>query len=69
MSTIHKIEMTAAERFWYVLGCIALGAAHFIKIPVSKALSELPRYRAARSSAHDQLVARGESVARELTGQ
>jgi hypothetical protein len=46
MSTIHKIGMTAAERFWYVLGSIALGAAYFIKIAVSKALSELPQNQA-----------------------
>ncbi|MFF4548609.1 hypothetical protein ACFY1J_30985 [Streptomyces sp. NPDC001406] len=33
-------ETTAAEGFWYVLGCICLGASYFAKIPVKKALSE-----------------------------
>ena len=31
---------TAAEKFWYTLGCIALGAAYLKKIPVKKALSD-----------------------------
>ncbi len=44
MSTIkhaaRKIGMTAAEQFWYVLGCIAFGAAYLQKVPVKKALSD-----------------------------
>ncbi|TGA87563.1 hypothetical protein [Streptomyces sp. MZ04] len=31
---------TAAEGFWYVLGCIFFAASYFAKIPVKKALSE-----------------------------
>ncbi|NUK37313.1 hypothetical protein HRW16_23275 [Streptomyces lunaelactis] len=31
---------TSAESFWYILGCIALGASYFAKIPAKKALSE-----------------------------
>jgi hypothetical protein len=38
--------MTGAEQFWYVLTCIPFGAGYFGKIPVAKALSELPQYRA-----------------------
>ncbi len=34
---------TAAERFWYVLGCIAFGAAYFAKIPVKAALRDAGR--------------------------
>ncbi len=30
-----------AERFWYVLQCIAFGAGYFVKVPVKKALTEL----------------------------
>ena len=32
--------MTAAEKFWYVLACIPMGAGYFAKLPVKKALSE-----------------------------
>lgn len=31
---------TAAEAFWYVLGCLAFGASYFAKVPAKKALSE-----------------------------
>jgi len=37
-------EMTAAEKFWYVLQCIAFGAGYFAKLPVKKALSEASLY-------------------------
>ncbi len=37
---IRKVGMTAAEQFWYVLGCVAFGAAYLQKVPVKKALSE-----------------------------
>lgn len=44
MSTVQqaarKIEMTSAEKFWYILGCIAFGAAYLQKVPVKKALSD-----------------------------
>jgi hypothetical protein len=36
----RKIGMTAAEQFWYVLGCIAFGAAYLQKVPVKKALAD-----------------------------
>lgn len=36
----RKIGMTAAEQFWYILGCIAFGAAYLQKVPVKKALSD-----------------------------
>ena len=32
--------LTAAQQFWYVLGCIPLGAAYFSKIPAKKALAD-----------------------------
>jgi hypothetical protein len=31
---------TSAERFWYLLGCLALGAMYLRKVPAKKALSE-----------------------------
>lgn len=37
---VRKIGMTAAEQFWYILGCIAFGAAYLAKVPVKKALSD-----------------------------
>jgi hypothetical protein len=36
----RKIGMTAAEQFWYVLGCIACGGSYLAKVPVKKALSD-----------------------------
>ena len=39
--------MTGAERFWYVVQCIALGAGYFAKVPVKKALTEMTRAPAA----------------------
>lgn len=36
----RKIGMTAAEQFWYILGCVAFGAAYLQKVPVKKALSD-----------------------------
>jgi hypothetical protein len=36
----RKAGMTAAEEFWYILGCIAFGAAYLAKVPVKKALSD-----------------------------
>ena len=35
-----KLRLTGAEKFWYVLGCIAMGAAYFGKIPAKKALAD-----------------------------
>jgi hypothetical protein len=35
-----RIRLTAAESFWYVLGCIAFGGMYLAKVPVKKALSE-----------------------------
>jgi hypothetical protein len=37
---IMKLVLTSAEKFWYVLGCIALGAAYFQKIPIKAALRD-----------------------------
>lgn len=37
---LSKVSLTAAEKFWYVLGCIAFGASYFAKIPAKKALSD-----------------------------
>ena len=37
---VRKIGMTAAEQFWYVLGCVWFGAAYLQKVPVKKALSD-----------------------------
>ena len=37
---IRKTCLTAAEKFWYVVGNIAFGAAYFAKIPAKKALSD-----------------------------
>lgn len=36
----RKTGLTAAEKFWYVLGCIAFGAMYFAKIPSKKALAD-----------------------------
>ena len=36
----RKFGMTAAEQFWYVVGCIVFGAAYLQKVPVKKALSD-----------------------------
>lgn len=36
----RKVGMTAAEQFWYILGCVAFGAAYLQKVPVKKALSD-----------------------------
>jgi hypothetical protein len=43
MTTItaaRTIGLSAAGKFWYVVGNIALGAAYFGKIPAKKALAE-----------------------------
>jgi hypothetical protein len=36
----RTVKLTAAESFWYVLGCIWFGGMYFAKVPVKKALSE-----------------------------
>src|SRR5258707_1695799 len=36
----RKTGLTGAEAFWYVLGCVALGATYFAKVPVKKALAD-----------------------------
>jgi hypothetical protein len=33
--------MTSAERVWYRVQCVALGAGYLAKIPVKKALNEI----------------------------
>lgn len=39
-AALRKTALTGAEKFWYVLGNIALGAAYFSKVPVKKAMSD-----------------------------
>jgi hypothetical protein len=39
-------ELTSAEKFWYVLECIAFGAGYFAKLSTAKALSEMPQFHA-----------------------
>ena len=33
--------LTGAEPFWYILGCISLGTAYFLKLPARKAAAEV----------------------------
>ena len=40
VQVVGKTGLTAAESFWYVLGCIPLGAMYFAKIPSKKALAD-----------------------------
>ena len=44
---MKNIGLTAAEKLWYVLGCIAFGAAYFKKVPAAKALSEPEQFKVA----------------------
>jgi hypothetical protein len=39
--------LTSAQRFWYVVQCIALGAGYFKKLSTAKALSEIPQFQTA----------------------
>lgn len=39
-SIAGRFRLTAAESFWYVLGCIAFGGMYFAKVPAKKAMSE-----------------------------
>jgi hypothetical protein len=39
-SMTRTVRLTAAESFWYLLGCIALGAMYLAKVPAKKALAE-----------------------------
>lgn len=42
----RQFGLTAAEKFWYVLGCIfPPGLAYLAKVPVARALSELDQFR------------------------
>jgi hypothetical protein len=36
----HRTGLTGAQKFWYVLQCIAFGAGYFAKIPAKKALAD-----------------------------
>jgi hypothetical protein len=36
----RQYGLTAAEKFWYVLGCIMFGAAYLKKVPVKRALAD-----------------------------
>jgi hypothetical protein len=37
---IRTVRLTAAESFWYVLGCVWFGVMYLAKVPAKKALSE-----------------------------
>lgn len=37
---IRMVRLTAAESFWYLLGCVSFGAMYLAKVPAKKALSE-----------------------------
>lgn len=37
---MNNKPLTAMEKFWYVLSCIAFGSGYFAKVPVKKAMSE-----------------------------
>jgi hypothetical protein len=37
----RKHGLRAAESFWYVLGCLAAGAAYLLKLPAKKAAAEV----------------------------
>ncbi len=37
---VRKTGLTAAEQFWYIVGCIYFGAMYFAKIPVKKAMHD-----------------------------
>lgn len=38
---IRMVRLTAAESFWYLLGCVSFGAMYLAKVPAKKALSEV----------------------------
>ena len=40
VQAVGKTGLTAAESFWYVMGCISFGAMYFAKIPSKKALAD-----------------------------
>src|ERR1700759_2244077 len=39
-SGVRRIGLTAAGKFWYVLGCIAFGGAYLAKVPAKKAMAD-----------------------------
>src|SRR6201992_978318 len=39
-SGVRRIGLTAAGKFWYVLGCIAFGGAYLAKGPAKKAMAD-----------------------------
>ncbi len=39
VASVRRLMLTGAEKFWYVLQCIAFGAGYFAKVPTRKALS------------------------------
>jgi hypothetical protein len=39
--TGKRYELRGAEAFWYILGCISMGAAYFSKLPGKKAACEV----------------------------
>jgi hypothetical protein len=39
-AVIRAVRLTAAESFWYTLGCVWFGVMYLAKVPAKKALSE-----------------------------
>jgi hypothetical protein len=37
---VRRYGLTAAQKFWYILGCIPFGAGYFLKIPAKKAMHD-----------------------------
>jgi len=37
---MRKLQMTGAETFWYILGCIGFGAAYIAKVPIKRAMED-----------------------------
>jgi hypothetical protein len=46
---IRTVRLTAAESFWYVLGCVWFGGMYLAKVPAKKALSEAGLARMTRA--------------------
>ena len=40
-TTAGRLQLTSAEKFWYIVQCINFGAGYLAKVPVKKALSEI----------------------------
>jgi hypothetical protein len=40
LASSHRTDLTAAQKFWYVIGNIPFGAAYFTKVPAKKAMAD-----------------------------